>query len=256
MSISQLRDGHLSISTISVCLAELDSGGPADRLLNSSERQAVAMQQAVTSLSSPHILDFPVEIITHIFRDCLPDAPDYNEPSDAPLLLMRICKFWRIIVLNTPNLWTSIIIDSRFLPDAGLAEAWFRRASLRGITLELSHPEEKVGDSGYDERLQALEVQGLFTPVMFWSHQWMDATILLSPKVCEVYFLTRCILPMLRKLSIHSRFFHSEIDPPVHALRMFSDAPILTEVYLADAIPFFAFELPWGQLTTFWSSRQ
>ncbi|KAJ7288911.1 hypothetical protein C8J57DRAFT_1048066, partial [Mycena rebaudengoi] len=198
----------------------------------------------------------PVEVTTYIFRDSLPDDPDYNEPSDAPLLLTRICKFWRIIALNTPNLWTSIIVDSRFLPDAGLVEAWLRHVGVRGITLELSHPEEEVGDSGYDERMQALEVQGLFTPVMSWSHQWMDVTINLSPAVCENYFLTRRTLPMLRKLSINSSFFHSEIDPPVDDLRMFSDAPVLTEVHLADGIPLSAFELPWAQLTTFYSSRQ
>ncbi|KAJ7288948.1 hypothetical protein C8J57DRAFT_1013389, partial [Mycena rebaudengoi] len=189
---------------------------------------------------SPHILDLPVEITTHIFLDCLPDDPDYNEPSDAPLLLTRICKIWQSIALNTPRLWTSIIVDSRRPPDAGFVEAWLRRAGVRGITLELSHPED----------------EDLFTPAMSWSHQWMDVAINLSLAVCEIYFRKRRTLPMLRMLNINSNFFCSEIYPPVDALRMFSDAPVLTEVYLADGIPFSAFELPWGQLTTFRSNMQ
>ncbi|KAJ7288973.1 hypothetical protein C8J57DRAFT_1281792, partial [Mycena rebaudengoi] len=222
MSISQLRDDHPSISTIRERLAEPDSGGPADRLLDSSEPHAVAnlkkeliplFQQAVTSLNSPHILDLPVEITTHIFLDCLPDAPNYSELSDAPHLLTTVCKIWQSIALNTPRLWTSIIVDSRRPPDAGFVEAWLRRAGVRGITLELSHPEDEVGDLDYDERLNALEVQDLFTPVISWSHQWMDVTINLSPAVCEIYFRKRRTLPMLRKLNINSSFFCSEINP-------------------------------------------
>ncbi|KAJ7288902.1 hypothetical protein C8J57DRAFT_1643192 [Mycena rebaudengoi] len=214
------------------------------------------MQQAVTSLISPHILDLPVEIITHIFHDCLPVAPAYNELSDAPLLLTRICKIWRSIALNTQQLWTSIIVDSHRPPHTGVVEAWLRRAGDKGLTVELTHQEDEVGDEDYDERLQALEVQDLFTPVMSWSHQWMDVTINLSPAVCENYFRTRRTFPMLRKLSINSNFFRSEIDPPIEALRMFSDAPVLTEVDMAEGIPFTAFELPWGQLTTFYSCMQ
>ncbi|KAJ7288954.1 hypothetical protein C8J57DRAFT_1460277 [Mycena rebaudengoi] len=227
MSISQLRDGHLSISTIGVRLAELDPGGPANCLLDSSEPHTVAnlkkepippLQQAVTSLNSPHVLDLPVEITTHIFLDCLPGAPNYNEPSDVVLLLTKICKIWQSIALNTPRLWTSIIVDSRRPPDAGFVEAWLRRAGVRGITLELSRPEDEVGDSDYDERLNALEVQDLFTPVMSWSHQWMDVTINLSPAVCEIYFPTRRTLPILRKLDINSSFLCSEIDPSAENL--------------------------------------
>jgi hypothetical protein len=61
MSISQLRDVRLSISTISARIAELEAGGPADRLLDSSERHIVAnlakdlisiLQQAATSFNS------------------------------------------------------------------------------------------------------------------------------------------------------------------------------------------------------------
>ncbi|KAJ7201948.1 hypothetical protein C8J57DRAFT_1411130, partial [Mycena rebaudengoi] len=203
-------------------LAELDSGGPADRLLDSSEPHTVAnlkkeliplFQQAVTSLNSPHILDLPVEITTHIFLDCLPDDPDYSEPSDAPLLLTRICKIWQSIALNTPRLWTSIIVDSRRSPDTGIAEAWLRRAGDKELAVELFHQEDEIGDADYDERLHALDVQDLFTPAMSWSHQWMDVTINLSPAVCEIYFPTRRTLPILRKLDINSSFLCSEIDP-------------------------------------------
>ncbi|KAJ7347083.1 hypothetical protein DFH08DRAFT_1080971 [Mycena albidolilacea] len=54
------------------------------------------------------ILLLPPEITAKIFRQCL--APDFICPSphEAPLLLVQICRQWRQIGLDTPDLWASI----------------------------------------------------------------------------------------------------------------------------------------------------
>jgi hypothetical protein len=52
---------------------------------------------------------------------------------------------------------------------------------------------------------------------------------------------------LLRKLHITSDFFNSELprsDLEDLDLKMFSDAPNLTEVHLFDGIPAFTFDLP------------
>ncbi|KAG1724088.1 uncharacterized protein EDB91DRAFT_144351 [Suillus paluster] len=51
----------------------------------------------------------PTEIIQHIFKFCLPDDR-YIIPhiQSAPLLLCQICRRWRVIAQETPELWSSI----------------------------------------------------------------------------------------------------------------------------------------------------
>ncbi|KAJ6549596.1 hypothetical protein DFH09DRAFT_885571, partial [Mycena vulgaris] len=52
------------------------------------------------------VLTIPVEIISHIFVDCLP-ANGRVQPSESapPLLLTQICSHWRQIAHATPQLW-------------------------------------------------------------------------------------------------------------------------------------------------------
>ncbi|KAF8426142.1 hypothetical protein L210DRAFT_3335584, partial [Boletus edulis BED1] len=48
----------------------------------------------------------PVELHGRIFVECLPDGP-YVEPAskEAPLLLVQVCRRWREVALQTPQLW-------------------------------------------------------------------------------------------------------------------------------------------------------
>ncbi|KAF8879719.1 hypothetical protein BD779DRAFT_1551158, partial [Infundibulicybe gibba] len=68
-------------------------------------------------------LDLPPEIISDIFVHCLPwihpvqrgSYPFQNtrpqiafDLCDAPLLLTRVCRRWRLIAEATPTLWTRL----------------------------------------------------------------------------------------------------------------------------------------------------
>ncbi len=53
----------------------------------------------------------PYEIIGAIFMHCLSKG-EFKWPhiDNAPLLLCRVCRIWRLVAIMTPGLWTSLMI--------------------------------------------------------------------------------------------------------------------------------------------------
>ncbi|KAJ3863212.1 hypothetical protein EV359DRAFT_43570, partial [Lentinula novae-zelandiae] len=95
----------------------------------------VAESSHVSPASQNHRL--PVEILADIFLYCLPtiyDVPPPRLTDQAPLLLVAVCREWRLIVLNTPRLWSSPQI--RLPPPASMNSMSFKR-QLDGIDLWL-----------------------------------------------------------------------------------------------------------------------
>jgi len=53
------------------------------------------------------IHSLPVEILCRIFRMCIPDNPfKRHTQHSAPLLLSRVCRYWKEIAWNEATLWT------------------------------------------------------------------------------------------------------------------------------------------------------
>ncbi|KAF8175470.1 hypothetical protein K438DRAFT_1608588, partial [Mycena galopus ATCC 62051] len=50
------------------------------------------------------VLSLPPEITSHIFIQSLPEDTRPS-PRSAPLLLVQICRSWRVIAIATPDLW-------------------------------------------------------------------------------------------------------------------------------------------------------
>ncbi|RXW23676.1 hypothetical protein EST38_g2169 [Candolleomyces aberdarensis] len=72
------------------------------------ERKAILTRvqplRAITSL----IRRFPQEILERIFTHSRPaDGYSTLSPADCPLILLRVCRRWREIAINTPQLWSS-----------------------------------------------------------------------------------------------------------------------------------------------------
>ncbi|KAF8871211.1 hypothetical protein BD779DRAFT_482479 [Infundibulicybe gibba] len=67
-------------------------------------------QRRLPGPSSPArciISDLPPEILGKIFLHCLP-IEGFFSPSDAPLLLVQVCRSWREVALLTPLLWLKL----------------------------------------------------------------------------------------------------------------------------------------------------
>ncbi|KAJ6466436.1 hypothetical protein C8R45DRAFT_839249 [Mycena sanguinolenta] len=61
----------------------------------------------------PPVCRLPAEITSEIFVYCLPTSysdHDVNtaNPSQAPMLLLHICRNWRDIAISTPALWAKM----------------------------------------------------------------------------------------------------------------------------------------------------
>ncbi|KAJ7929564.1 hypothetical protein B0H13DRAFT_1564838, partial [Mycena leptocephala] len=88
------------------------------------------------------ILSVPPEITGIIFIHCLPSNPlpfrewaPWPSPHEAPLLLAQICRRWREICLDTPELWKSIAFGDT--KSVELQKRWLSRARNQPLTLSL-----------------------------------------------------------------------------------------------------------------------
>ncbi|KAF9012940.1 hypothetical protein BDZ89DRAFT_1223218 [Hymenopellis radicata] len=56
------------------------------------------------------------ELLADIFRCCIPktyrvEDPDVVDPHGAPWLLTRVSRRWRELAINSPQLWTYLLLD-------------------------------------------------------------------------------------------------------------------------------------------------
>lgn len=93
-------------------LIELCTVGGKDET-NDSVMELESLLAALESLSSPW-RKLPPELLVEVFSWCIP-FQDVLSTSSAPLLLTRICSRWYNLSVNSPSLWTSIILAENFL---------------------------------------------------------------------------------------------------------------------------------------------
>ncbi|KAG1842672.1 hypothetical protein DFJ58DRAFT_625266, partial [Suillus subalutaceus] len=87
----------------------------------------------------------PTEILSQIFCHCLPQFPGLNElqpPSKltAPMLLTRICRWWREVAMGMPTLWYTLsmkVHDRDWQQAAFFYASWLKRARGRPLSLRL-----------------------------------------------------------------------------------------------------------------------
>lgn len=109
----------------------------------------------------------PTELWTHIFILCL-SRDEYLTPSTqhAPLCLMFVCRSWRRLVLGTPRLWASILIDLSqrcrgvntipTMPDA--VQTWLERSAMCPLSLEVSNHSGHWDRTTVDAMIQITEI--------------------------------------------------------------------------------------------------
>jgi hypothetical protein len=103
--------------------------------------------QALLDAVTYPVLSLPTEITSRIFVECLP-THGYVLPSSrrAPLLLMRVCRQWEGIALETSELWRSLEMDCLVSSNGepvlprGVLNTWFSRAQAHPLSLTLDFP--------------------------------------------------------------------------------------------------------------------
>jgi hypothetical protein len=95
-NIPRLREALRSVETKMATLAR------------EQQRLMRALEQAVRVVAP--VMRLPPELLSKVFRTGILDS---DEESSDPLLLptvMRVCKQWRNVAVNTPLLWSRIAI--------------------------------------------------------------------------------------------------------------------------------------------------
>ncbi|KAJ7919666.1 hypothetical protein B0H13DRAFT_2656613 [Mycena leptocephala] len=171
----------------------------------------------------------PAELVAAIFQHCLPNPSDHLWPSslEAPLLLAQICRRWREICLDTPNLWTSIAFgETRSIE---LLEEWLLRARRHPLTIHLKCR---------DKTRARMLVDAVKPYCLQWQH------IHFALPLSEHRQLNTSTFPYLERLTLYSTKSEPlEMTDPV----IVRDAPLLREAKILY-IPYFQINIPMEKL--------
>ncbi|KAJ7135122.1 hypothetical protein C8R46DRAFT_1139508 [Mycena filopes] len=164
---------------------------------------------------------FPPEITAKVFGHCLRLKNEHRKlpvdghpalqrwspsPREAPLLLAQICRQWRDICLDTPNLWTSIEFDDTQPIEFLLT--WLSRAG-NSVPLSL-----RIRASGATASL----VMDIILP---YSHRWQHIHLALS--AAEPPLLHMHHFPILEQLTLAVLGTQSHSTDPI----IIQSAPLL-----------------------------
>ncbi|KAJ6599096.1 hypothetical protein DFH09DRAFT_1130105 [Mycena vulgaris] len=186
-------------------------------------------------MNVPPVLSLPPEITQRIFREALPSGglPHPQHPQQAPLLLTQICRDWRAIALDTPDLWQSIAVGSTGPPVSPLMVGlWMSRANNRPRDIYFSTHDRKRGAEYLDESMD-------------YCQQWRDVELRLPIESFSELIAHHGPFPLLRSLSLSVR---SAVIDGDHIITI-RDAPLLRKVTVMD-FPILAPDIAWEQLTT------
>ncbi|KAJ6502146.1 hypothetical protein C8R45DRAFT_610381 [Mycena sanguinolenta] len=191
------------------------------------------------------VLDLPPEMLAEIFLFC----PQYRyvgrvipNPKDAPLVLCAVCRQWRNIALNTPDLWSDLFVGPpQFSMTAksaalyvDLCRRWLSRAQSVPLSLCVRTFVPKAS------------LHSVIDLIHRRSHQWRDIT--LGAGVPLSIFPVDGRYPFLERVSLGT-----SPPPPDAPMLSFRNAPRLCSVYFPTYTA--RIELPWKQITKFITER-
>ncbi|KAG1740690.1 hypothetical protein EDB19DRAFT_767553 [Suillus lakei] len=87
----------------------------------------------------------PTEVLSHIFRHCLPEIREFNQlkkPSvlEAPILLTTVCRRWREVAVTMHSLWCRLAVsvdhEGQWKRQIFCYKLWLKRS--RGCPLSLA----------------------------------------------------------------------------------------------------------------------
>ncbi|KAH8806848.1 hypothetical protein DL96DRAFT_599979 [Flagelloscypha sp. PMI_526] len=197
-SLSKLRDE--ANSRIS------DIRAKADRKVATVEahvhQEQIRLGRKVNSAS--RTCQLPVDILTSIFehvsRSCMPDPLEYwtsprREYATGDVgwykCILHCCSYWRKLALNTPNLWTTIVLTGT---NSSLQRTEFhlRQSQRRNLDIRISHSpyarapvEELESVLKHLDRFRAFYLLKI-DPRMYGHAAWFD-TLLQNPHPALLY---------------------------------------------------------------------
>ncbi|KAF7364845.1 hypothetical protein MVEN_00354800 [Mycena venus] len=219
-------------------------------LLKEKRTSLKAPIDAHRALISP-MRHVPLDVLQEVFLSCLPfEHNALIDPTEAPLLLGRICRHWRRVAYSTPMLWSSIYILSLNYGHTSpsllsklerLVEAWLERSATCPLSVSL------------------FDTTSIFE--FNKDHPLILSLLPISRRICDLalsgnaqFFLPLLQLgsedlPLLKRIRIQSTA-NSIIDNHLEAANVFQ-IPTLEEValHLIESVDPLSLPLRWSQLT-------
>ncbi|KAF7344538.1 hypothetical protein MSAN_01935700 [Mycena sanguinolenta] len=135
---------------------------------------------AIASIHQVKMNSQPEEILREIFKKCLDTHYPHLQPflpTEAPMLLCRVCVLWRTIAVTTSELWSRLSVSigreasEKLQPSPELITTWIARSGCQPLTLVLK--DWGLRSSGADTVSHVLQ---LFVPHI---HRWRSITLVL-----------------------------------------------------------------------------
>jgi hypothetical protein len=208
-----------------------------ERLLQELKEQRAAVQHQLNLFVYPTVLTLPHEITAEIFMWCSNDSqPDL---SQAPLLLLRVCKAWRTLALSVPALWArldQIECHTMLGPEKteNLITTWFSRAGALPLSLDITYDGYWEPETPHIHSLIRRHASRLQFLRVFLEDDYLPDLADIRP------------FPLLRDLTLGS----IDRTPTQTPVSVFSGAPLLRHLTIEFLVPS-SLLMPWAQLTKF-----
>ena len=251
----QIRD---AISQVESRINGIDAATAQIQLLLSNLAEQRARVQAYRDkhkvLVAP-VWHIPPEILSYIFVLCLSHRPpnEINRSSlKRSLTLTRVNQYWRQVALSTPQLWTTIFLDSKSLSGPGAG-----REAPAEPSSSLCMPEVCLERSGacplsitvFSQEFN-VDILNFIIPL---SDRWWRMSLNTNITMLQALFPIQGKLSRLEHLEIRNSQWAEGPPPSISLLSFFSEAPRLNHVMVSNTFqPSFKI-LPLQQLTT-WDS--
>ncbi|KZP34242.1 hypothetical protein FIBSPDRAFT_2543 [Athelia psychrophila] len=226
---------------------EVEISRAQEHLVFLFDTHAALQNQAEAQLSilSP-FRHLPDELLSEIFKWCLPTNITTVWRTHAPMLVQSICKRWRDVARATPILWASTLnlhlTPRRAHMENPMAEPWLLRAGTLPLTLSLGYCEDILEYHPVPTPYPA------FNMALSQSSRWQTLWLRLSDVMLENFSSFRGQLPLLENLTISH---HSSLRPNDESINTlnFMDAPRLRSLELGSEISKGHLRIPWSNLT-------
>ncbi|KAK6991775.1 F-box domain-containing protein [Favolaschia claudopus] len=207
-----------------------------ERSLSSLRAARNIVQQRLHSYKYP-VLTLPNEIVAEIFLHFLPPYPEVPPLLGdlSPLHFTHICRQWRDIACNTPQLWTAIDLNPRNVDNLpitlegtlALTGLWVSRSGHCPLSIRMGSQHDPMS---------------ILAPLIPHCHRWEHLTLMLEST--QPLSSMQGSLPLLKSFTV--RLGTSISDDEVVNLQ---DLPSLSTVFL-DAFKIPHINFPWSQLTS------
>ncbi|EGN94142.1 hypothetical protein SERLA73DRAFT_78064 [Serpula lacrymans var. lacrymans S7.3] len=264
-SVSQVKDIKAQIAESRVSLSAKRAAIARHRKmlkqLESEEADARKYVEDCEALLTP-ARRMPPEVITNIFKYCLPSEGSRPSTSDAPLLLSRICSHWRQVVLSTPHLWSALNLhlparirdwDATLVSHVAALSFWLDHLGSHPLKLSIAHdahPSISISTTEQETfMLSSVPYKMLSACIESSCHRLLTLSVIMPASFFSLFRqLAVQPLPRLEEISLHPT--DRSLSPGHLLLINFCNADRLYS--LSTSIPLYRIadiNVPWHQLT-------